>query len=285
MKSKKLNILITGGTGFVGKNLIENMKKEKKYSITLLIRKRVDIKDKDEIEGDLMYYDSIKNAFKDKDIVIHLANSKNYSENVTITGNIVRACKEMKIKKIIFTSSMSAKRAIPDLYGKSKILSEEIIRESGLNYTLLRPSIIYGKGSTSFNFILDKTEKIPFFTPIIGNGKYILMPVHISDVVFSIVSCIENKKTDRKEYDIVGKDKIYFIDLVNILKKEVNDRKKNFLVPIWLCKFISIIFPKIITKENIINFTQGSIADTSQAREDFNYNPKEFMEGVKNGLI
>ena len=199
--------------------------------------------------------------------------------------NLVKASKENKIKKIIFISSMSAKRKYPDNYGKSKIQAEKILKESGINYTILRPPIIYGKGSTSFNFIIDKTKKIPFFTPIIGNGKYRISPVYIGDVVESIKNTIENKKTDRKEYDIIGGDSIFFVDLVNVLKRVTEDKKINIHIPIWVCNLISVCFPNIIGKKNIKNITEDSYADIEDAKKDLNYNPKKFKEGLKNGLI
>ena len=279
----KKRILITGGTGFIGKNLIKSLNNGKKYEIKILSRKNVP--GKKFILGDLKDYSSVNSAFKKIDIVIHLANSKNYPENIEMMNNLVKASRENKIKKIIFTSSMSAKRRYPDEYGKSKIQSEKILRESGINYTILRPSIIYGKGSTSFNFLTEKTKKIPFFTPIIGDGKYKMSPVYIEDVVESIKNTIENKKTDKKEYDVVGGDCIFFVDLVNVLKKEIGDKKINIYVPIWVCNLLSICFPNIIRKNNIKNITEDSSAEIENAKKDFNYNPRKFKDGLKNGLI
>lgn len=276
-------ILITGGTGFVGKNLINLLENRKRYDIRIISRK--EMPGKRFIVGDLRNYNSINSALREGEIIIHLANSKNYPENVEIMSNLVKAAKERKIEKIIFTSSMSAKRKYPDDYGKSKIQSEKILRESGINYTILRPSIIYGKGSTSFNFLTEKIDKFPLFTPIIGNGKYKIPPVHIKDVVESIEKAIENKKTDKKEYDIVGGESVSFIDLVKVLKKERKDKKKNIYVPIWACNLISICFPKIINKKNIKNMIEDSEGNIKRAKKDFDYNPIKFRDGIKNGII
>ncbi len=275
-KIKKSNILITGGNGFVGRNLVPLLKNKKKYNIKILSRKK---------GWDLKNYNSIKNSFKNIDTIIHLAYSKNYPENIKMTENLIKVSKENKIKKIILLSSMSAKRNHPDAYGKNKLEIENMIKNSGLNYTILRPSIIYGKGSKSFDFMINYIKKIPFFTPIIGTGKYIIIPVHISDVVNVIGKCIKNKKTDKKDYDIVGGEKIYFINLINLLKKEIKVNKRNIQVPLFVCNIIASFLPRIINKENIKNLTEDSLANISNTTKDLGYKPIKLKEGLKHGLI
>lgn len=276
-----MKILITGGTGFVGKNLIKKLINKRE----LFILTRKDIHEKGFYRGDLMDYPSLPPVLKNVDTVVHLAFSKNYPENIAMTKNLVDAAKKRKIKKLILVSSMSAKRNNPDDYGKVKQQVEEIIKKSGLNYTVLRPSIIYGKGSTSFNFIITKLRSIPFFVPIIGNGKYRLSPVHIDDVISSIIACLKNKKTDKKDYDLPGGEEIYFVDLINAIKKNQGINKRNLPIPIWACNIIATLLPKVISKENIKNLTEDSLADISQARTDFKYSPIEFKEGIKDGLL
>jgi len=278
-----MKILITGGTGFVGSNLIERLKR--KHKIVSISRDKKIVKGVKISIGNLNNLESVKKFFKNIDMVIHLAYSKNnYKENIIMARNVISVSKKFHVKKIIFLSSMSAKRSHPDDYGKNKIEIEEIIRKSGINYTILRPSIIYGKGSKSFDFIIEKLKKLPF-VPIVGSGKYYIYPVSIYDVVFSIERCLNNKKTDRKEYDLPGGERVYFIDLINELKKSRGINKINIKIPLSICKMISIIFPKIISRENINNMTENSLADFRDAKKDFDYNPIKFSEGVRHGLL
>ena len=282
---RKTKILITGASGFVGKNLIMEIKNNQKFDLIALSRKELNLGGVEVAKVDLKNNSSITKAVKSIDMVVHLAFSKNYSENLKMTNNLIAACRKAKVKKIIGLSSMSAKRKNPDDYGKAKIQTEKMIKSSGMNYTILRPSIIYGKGSTSFNFMIDYIKKIPFVTPIIGDGKYTIMPVHTSDVVTSIEKCIINKATDKKEYDLAGGEKIYFLELVNYLKKDLNVKKRNLHIPIWICKVVALLIPKIISQKNIRNLVEDTQADINPAKNDFGYNPTRFHDGVKNGLI
>lgn len=273
-------ILITGGGGFVGKHLVGLLKEKNK--VIILSRNPGFLGG---IKGDLNDYDSIKDSFREIDTVIHLAFSKNYPENIKMTENLIRVCKENKVQKIILLSSMAAKRNNPDQYGKVKQMVEKITKQSGINYTILRPSIIYGRGSSSFDFIIDKIRKIPAFVPVIGSGKYKLAPVYILDVVEIIKKCVENKITDKKEYDLPGGEEIYFIDLIEELKKQLRIKKRNIKIPIFMCKIVASTMPSIISKENIKNLTESSIADIDLAKNDLDYKPVRFWEGAKDGLL
>jgi|SRR3989344_1046236 len=280
---KKTNLFITGGSGFVGKNLVKQINNEYNYTYSVLSRRKTNRQNF--VLGDLMDLSSLDKIIKKNDIVIHLALSKNYPENITMTNNLLEICEKKKIKKIILLSSMAAKRNYPDEYGKTKKLVEEQVKNSKLNYTILRPTMIYGKGSTGFNFIIGYLEKIPFLTPIIGNGRYIVIPVNVDDIIETIIVCIKNKKTDKKEYDIVGGEKMYFVDLVNELKKELKIKKPNIHFPVLICKMIATILPSVLSKDKIKNLTQGSLADIEPAKKDFGYNPKKLPNGEENGYL
>ncbi|MBU3907278.1 MAG: NAD-dependent epimerase/dehydratase family protein [Nanoarchaeota archaeon] len=294
-ENKKLNILITGGTGFVGSNLVNLLRHKEGYSINVLSQQSISSKDgfvsnnileEDQIIiGDLLNYNDAEKATNNIDIVIHLAYSKNYPENLVMAENLINACRKNKVKKIILLSSMSAKRSHPDEYGKNKLEIENMIKKSGINYTILRPSIIYGKGGKSFDFMIELINKVPFFTPIIGSGKYWIMPVHKDDVIKAVEKTINNKITDKKEYDLPGRDKIYFVDLINLLKKEKRIGKINIHIPIMFCKVISMILPKVLSKENIRNLTESSLADMCLAEKDLDYKPISLKEGLKNGIV
>src|SRR3989344_1872966 len=104
-------IALTGATGFIGINLIEQLGSKK---IKCLVRK--------------------------------------YTEK--LNKNLVDSCKKNKIKRIIFVSSMASTKDYLDDYGRSKRAAEVLIKKSGLDYTILRPSFVYGKNSNSMKKVI-----------------------------------------------------------------------------------------------------------------------------------
>src|SRR3989344_3021432 len=154
-------IALTGATGFIGINLIEQLGSKK---IKCLVRKYTEKLNKKNIEpviGDLTDKNSVDTFLNKAKILIHLAavidlaNKKEYYKiNVEGTKNLVDSCKKNKIKRIIFVSSMASTKDYLDDYGRSKRAAEVLIKKSGLDYTILRPSFVYGKNSNSMKKVI-----------------------------------------------------------------------------------------------------------------------------------
>ena len=145
-------IFITGSTGFIGKYLLKQLSKTEK-NVTCLVHKKktglIEGCDYIQVVGDLLDSSSFSKHIKKDDTIIHLASiidSKNksliYEVNVNGTKNLVKASKKAGIKKIIYVSSINAKLNKGD-YAKSKKQAEEIIKSSGLNYVIIRPTLVY----------------------------------------------------------------------------------------------------------------------------------------------
>lgn len=293
-----MKILITGGTGFLGRNLIEELSRDN-YKIKLLVRKDENLDNLKKyklnfVYGDITDKESLVRACKDIDMVIHMAgliNQRNsykdqYDVHVNGIKYIVEACKKNHIKRIISISSMAAKNKYLDNYGKTKLQGEHILKRSNLDYTILRPSVLYGKNSNSFLNLVGQMNMFPLFLPIVGDGRYKLSPVYVKDVVYAIISCVKNKKTVKNEYDLMGPYKISFNEFVRIIKEEFKIKKINVHVPYFICytlAFFAESFMKypVLTKQNIMNTKEGTPGDISKARKDFGYEPIGFKEGIK----
>lgn len=171
------SILLTGASGFIGEHLLHFLSLQKKFKITVfgrnqtpLIRKLTHSKHIDFIEGDLKCFDDLAKIKNQIDCVFHLASKVNYfggktvfNDNLRATRNIIKTCKKLKIKKIVFTSTFGAIDRRPfewnfkpldinsppaptSFYGKAKLLEEKDLIESGLNVKILRLPWVYGPG-------------------------------------------------------------------------------------------------------------------------------------------
>jgi nucleoside-diphosphate-sugar epimerase len=278
-------ILITGATGFIGKRLVKKLSLNKNYKIICFVRKNSKIKDLEKFKVNIIYGDmfdknSILKALKNIDLIVHLATSHiNGNEKLNLIGskNIIESCIEKKVKRFVFISSMATKRKILDEYGKTKLDIEKILKSSSLDWTILRPSMIYSERNL---FLLGKCISFPFIIPVIGNGKYKMDPVFIEDIIFSIEEVIRNKNSINKEYDLSGGERLSFNELINLCKKRFNIKKPAIHIPIFLCLAIFRFFP-IISLESIRGINQDTNSDISNLVRDLKIKPRSFREGIK----
>lgn len=286
-KNKLKKVFIIGGTGFIGSRL--SRKLAGKYETVCLVKEE----DKDKLRdlnveikvGDMFNKHSIERAIENVDVVIHLASSHlKGKEELNLVGskNIIESCKKKKVNKIVFISSMATKRKILDDYGKTKLKIEELVKKSGLKYTILKPTMVYSEDNLSQ--IGRSLKMLPFIIPIVGDGNYEMNPVYIEDIIDVIEKSIDNIKTDNKSYDVAGGDKLSFNEIIDISRKRFSIKKIVVHFPISLCLIIFRFFP-IISLDAIKGIKESTNADITNLKKDFKINPIKFEEGIKNGNL
>ena len=283
-------IAITGATGFLGRHLVARLGSK---NIKCLVRKEDHgLKNIKTVKGDLSDKKALDNFVKNAKIVMHLAaiidhKDKEQYKRVNIDGtkNLINACKKNKVKRIIFVSSMASTKSHLDDYGKSKSEAEKLLLNSGLDVTILRPSFIYGKDSNSMKKLLEFLHKFKVI-PIVGNGEYKFRPVHVDDVVKSIILCINNKSSVGKTYNILGKTELTFNEFIDLVCKKYNIKKRKVHIPISICLPISSIgslitknFP--LKKTFVLSIKSGTTGSIEPAERDLKYKPMGFLEGLK----
>jgi UDP-glucose 4-epimerase len=217
-----MRILVTGGSGFLGSRLVRLLLKEK-HKVAVFCSKKVPEMEKDGVEfklGDMRNPDDIRDALAKTDVVFHLAACMDESDqdmwaiNVDGTQNIVNACREHKIKHLIFMSSSGVlgetlQPATEDLpynpktkYEMSKAEAEKLIINSGIPYTIVRAPIIIGPNIT-WAAIFDAAKQQ---YPIIGNGKNFWHLVYIDDVANLLDMVKANKHALNQIFHVASKD-------------------------------------------------------------------------------
>ncbi|MFH0936538.1 MAG: NAD-dependent epimerase/dehydratase family protein [Candidatus Woesearchaeota archaeon] len=284
-------ILITGSTGFVGQNLLKSII-DKNIKVRCLVRgkRKIGNTKLNVIEGDLLNKDSLDKATQNVNIVIHLAaiikssNSKEFINiNVEGTKNLVDACIKNKIKKIIYISSLDAGLNDTNVYGKSKKLGEDIIINSGINYVILRPSLIYGKNSQDITMLTNLIKKFSFI-PIIGDGKSRLQPVYVDDVCDIIIKLI-NSKIKNKLYYVAGEEKISMNDFIDKIASLYSKKIIKIHFPLWLLflplKLYGFIFRGSVNYESIKLLNKDKICDINFIKRDLNFSPINLDKGLR----
>jgi NADH dehydrogenase len=221
-KSKK--IVITGANGFVAKYLRKYLSKK---NIELISISRNDFKKfKNESKIISKNYEKVTllQKIKNSDALIHLVGIGKQSVNVDyntinveLTKNIVNLCKKAKIKKIVYTSGLGVSSNSSTGYFISKYHAEKIIINSGLNYTIFRPSYIVGKDDHFTKYLKKQIKHGEIKIP--GSGNYFIQPIYIDDVIEIIFQSITQSKFRNKIIDLVGPNNLTFKKYVQLFSK------------------------------------------------------------------
>jgi len=213
MRAEIPNVAISGAKGFVGKNL-------RKFLTSYKI-KSISISRNNFNKGK---FPSLKNATH----FVHLAgigsesiNQKFQNVNIETTKTVINLCKKNKIKNIIYLSGLGVSKNSRSSYFISKFNAEKLIKNSGLQYTIFRPSYIIGDDDYLTKNISKQLLKKQVLIP--GSGKFMLQPISIDDVCSCIKTTFDSQKFSNKIIDLVGPNKITF---KNFIKQSVPSNTK-----------------------------------------------------------
>lgn len=293
-------ILLTGGTGFLGQKLLENWT-QKNFRIRVLClpgESKLILKHPN-VEvwiGDLKNPESLKGITKGIEVVYHfagiiLSDKENEFDLVNHKGteNLLSLSVKTKVNQFIYISSASVTLSTLSPYSKSKIDAEMKVKSSGINYTIIRPTLIMSKyGGLEFNIFFDTLRRFPVF-PLIDRGKYLKQPVFAEDIVQAIFSIHMNEKTFNKTYNLSGGESLSLKEFANLCNKELKRKSLFISLPRWLVLFIVKLLRLILKKPPIdeymvIQLTEDADLCHANATKDFNYRPRSVRDFISKAL-
>ena len=222
-KQEISTITITGANGFVAKNL-RNFLSKNHIKVIAIARKTFQKHHTETVVySKTLLEKGLQNKLRNCDALVHLigigkqSSKYNFEDNVDLTKNMIKTCKKSGIKKIVYISGLGVTKNSRSDYFISKYKAEQEIINSGLDYTIFRPSYIVGKKDYLSKFILKQIKKGIVIIP--GSGKYHLQPIFVEDVAKIILESISEKKFSNKILDLVGPEIIKFEDFVRYFVK------------------------------------------------------------------
>jgi len=227
MSNISTRVAVTGANGFVGKNL-RNFLYKNKINVLGVSRKnfRKHASEVKIISTNLLE-PKLQTKLKNYDALVHLIGIGRQSPkstfeeiNLNLTKNVIKACKNAGIKKIIFISGLGVSKNNQSDYFVSKYRAEREIMNSGLDYTIFRASYIIGKTDYLTKALYKQMKKGIIVIP--GSGKYRLQPIFVLDVAKIILEAVLEKKFSKKILDLAGPQKIRFEDFVKLFAKNTS---------------------------------------------------------------
>ena len=230
--AKYKKIVITGSNGFVAKHQRKYLSEKNIQLISVSRNNFKKFKNESKIVSKNYNQNNLLKKLQNSDALIHLIGigkqsvNANYNMiNVEITKNIVNLCKKAKIKKIVYLSGLGVSLNSSTGYFISKYNAEKIIINSGLNYTIFRPSYIVGKDDHFTKYLKKQIKRGEINIP--GSGNYLIQPIYIDDVVEIIFRSIFESKFRNKIIDLVGSNNFTFKKYVQLFSKGTKAKIKK----------------------------------------------------------
>jgi uncharacterized protein YbjT (DUF2867 family) len=283
-----MKVLVTGGTGFTGS-----------HTVSLLIKEGVEVRclsrptsDRSQIQqypiewvqGDLADKASLQSALVGMDALINIA-----SLGFGHAPIIVDAALSAGIKRAIFISTTALFTNLNAPSKQVRLAAEQTIRQSELDYTILRPTMIYGtRHDRNMSRLIRFIMRSPVI-PIIGNGRFLQQPVYVQDVSQAIVKSLMNPGTSRKSYNISGGEPLTYNEVIDTIctisqrrRLKIHLPAKPIIAVLRLLEKASIRLP--VKAEQVERLNENKAFSFDEAHADFDYTPRTFAEGITSEL-
>ncbi|MCH7809421.1 MAG: NAD(P)H-binding protein [Chloroflexi bacterium] len=293
-------ILVAGGTGFVGGGIVRELARRGKQ-FAVLTRDAARSADRfpglsvEYREGDVRDPSSLESAIAGVDAVIGCQQFPNSPienpkkghtfEEVDARGteNLVLAAKAAGAQRYVYLSGAGA---APEGYHwlRAKWRAEQAVRRSGLTYTILRPSMVYGPEDAALNRFLAMSRFQPF-VPLIGAvGEQQMQIVFIDDVGRAAVECLDNPAAANQTFEIGGPDVLSMSDFVKTALQVAGRRRLLLPAPTFVMKALASVLQfmpgRPLTPDAIDFITMDALADPTDISEALGLTPTPLREGL-----
>jgi len=277
------SIFITGGTGNTGQAVLRLLTDDDSFHgarITCLCRpggrgERLLPFGVKIAGGDASSAESLKKVYGGEPVVIHIS-------SIFHAGAVLEGCAGMK-RLIAVSSTRVFSRAYADAQAIAE--AEKLIERSGVPYTIIRPTMIYGTSEDrNISKFIRLVRKSPI-VPLPGGGKAVFQPVHVDDLAGCIMAALTNRSSAGKTYDVAGGSAHTLREIVGIIAELLGKRVLTVPVPIGLAAAAATLQEKLlprplISREQVERLREDKRYDWADAAKDLGFAPRPFTQGV-----
>jgi len=289
-----MRIFLAGGTGFVGSHLRCSLL-ETGHELRLLTHRRQPCGEPDveRVFGDATRADTYVSALQGCDAVINLigiirefpGRGVTFERlHVEATRNLVHAARTSGIRRFLQMSALGTRPDAVSPYHRTKYRAEQEVRSSGLDWTIFRPSVIFGPRDEFINRLAGLVRSLPI-VPLFGDGGYRLQPIDAGDVARCFTMALGMPETVGKTYELCGRDRIAYRDLLDTIgrvlgRQQVPKLSIPFPLAEWGARLLQRLpfFP--ITLDQIRMLLEECTCDQTW-RETFRFEPVGLEEGIR----
>jgi len=295
-----MNTLVTGATGFIASQIVTDLL-EDGHKVTCAVR-NIDSAKNLFPYADVILCDFIKDTtaniwlprLKNIDIVINCVGILHHPNKKVIWAihhdtprALFDACVQANVKKIIQISALGIDNVdVP--YAKSKKAIEDYLQTLSIPSVILRPSLVYGRGSYGGTSLFRGLAGLPWIIPVPGNGNQQFQPIHLTDLSKAILQLLKREQTKNLRLSAVGPEKISLKNILIQLRAWLNFKKAGVLpTPLFFIKLGSLFgnwSPNTaLNNDSYSILIQNNIAPENafdEFRNTIGFSPRNFLKGL-----
>ncbi len=282
-------VLVTGASGFVGRHIVDELLRQG-FGVSALVRNPDTYRREDvtAYSGSILNRESIIPAAQGCDAIIHLvgiiAENKHDGtfEQVHVTGtqNVIAAAKATGVNRFVHMSALGTRPQAASRYHQTKWQAEESLRQSGLQFTIFRPSMILGPDGDFARMLVNwaRGKAAPFFfMPYFGAGilgqrnTHHLQPINVADLAELFCHALNTPAAIGKTYDVGGPQTLTWPEFLSQAALAITGKNKPAIgIPAWWAKFLaSLPLPLPFNRDQVVMSQEDNTCNLAQLQADF----------------
>ncbi|MFN2626016.1 MAG: NAD(P)H-binding protein [Mycobacteriales bacterium] len=292
-------ILVAGGTGFIGRAIVSALRREGHQVRVLSRGERGNpfVRDRGVtlVTGDVRDAASLATALDGIDTVVCAVQFPGHPVEVPKKGltydefdrkgteNLVSAAQKAGVLRFLYVSGAGVGEGRPEEWFVAKERAEAAVRASGMSWTIVRPSWVYGPRDRSLNRLAMLARLLPV-VPLTGMGKNRIRPVHVDDVAGAVATAIRTPEASEQVIEVGGPQFLPMRQVVRIMLRVMGKRRLVLPTPAGLVKLGALVLAKMpgrILSPRAVDFANGEAdVDTRAMHEILGVRARPFAEGI-----
>ena len=298
-----MKVLVTGATGFVGGEIARQLKAAG-HSLRVLARNPRSPRVQELVSnsgaevhpGDVLEAASLEGGLSGIEAVVHLVGIISEVGDSTFervhtggTQNLAAAAQRAGVRRIVHMSALGTRSDAVSRYHRSKWAAEEVVRRSGLQFTIFRPSLIYGPRDQFVN-LYAKIIRLSQVVPLLGSPRVRFQPVPVETVAAAFARSLDEPKSLGQTYDLCGLERLTLAEIVDRILAVLGKRRLKLWVPLGLacCQAMILewLFAGLLRKapplnrDQLVMLQEDNVGDPQPANQLFGLQPVPLQEGI-----
>ena len=275
-----MKILVSGGTGLLGQGFLRLLGETEEHEIRCFVRWTSPVERLEGMRfvyGDARDTGSIEQALRGMDAFVHIA-------GVLYTPQVLEAMRRTGVERLVIVSSTSAHSRF-EFRSAPRLQNEALLPESGLCWTVVRPSMIYGSElDHNMHKLLRFLDRSPVF-PLFGSGENLWQPVYYEDLARGLYAALTRPGTEGQIYDLPGLRPLTYLDLVRTAAGALGKKARIIRLPTQPVRRVlqvaeGLRLPLPVSSEQVLRLREDKAYPYDKARRELGYAPRAFKEGI-----